>query len=194
MPNWTDTPTPRRGPRPLPIMRTPVGKPLVATITTDRMSCCPTHFWGGRTTPCEKPDCDACNHGSPSREHAYLGIYFIDQQASAILELPDGAAEQLALLAKNLPTLRGARIRVTRTKLSRNARVCVELAPPAINPPPLPTPPQLREILAIIWKLPQAAITEEKADMRQNTIRLDAIIMAKRNGKPTPSATPNVQP
>lgn len=194
MPQWSNTPPERTTPRPLPIIRTPVGKSLAATILSDEMIGCPTHFWGGRTSPCEAPDCDACNHGSPTRWHAYLAIYSAENQSSAILELPDAAAEQLALLARGLPTLRGARIRVSRTKSTRNARVIVDLRQPLMPQPPIPAAPDLPAIMAIIWKLPASTISTEQSDLRRAAIKLDALVLAKRNGKPLPPKEPDATP
>jgi hypothetical protein len=141
--------------------------------------------------PCEAPDCEACNHGSPTRWHAYIGIYNPDNNASAVLELPEAAADQLALLARGLPTLRGARIRATRTKSTRNARVVVELQPPALDLRYLPAAPDLPAIMATVWKLPATAVTTDEPALRQAAIRLDEIIMAKRNGTPTPPGATN---
>jgi len=193
VPHWSTTPPDRSGPRPLPIIRTPVGKSIVATILSDAMLGCPTHFWGGRTTPCEAPDCPACNAGSPTRWHGYLIIFSEQQRTSAILEIPDAAAEQLTLLAHSLPTLRGAKIKAVRTKATRNARVLIELQPPSLEQKNLPRAADLQTLLAMIWKLPTTAVSASPDEPNAIALRIDEEIMRKRNGKPLPTQNENVQ-
>jgi len=193
VPQWSSSPPDRSGPRPLPIIRTPIAKPIVATILSDAMMGCPTHFWGGRTTPCEAPDCEACNAGSPTRWHGYLVIFSEQQRTSAILEIPDAAAEQLTLLAYSLPTLRGAKIKVTRSKATRNARVLIELQAPTIEQKNLPRAADLQTLLALIWKLPTTALVAATDAQKAITLRIDEEIMRKRNGKPLPSDVEHVQ-
>lgn len=193
MPHWSNTPPDRSGPRPLPIVRTPVGRSLYATIISDKMLGCPTHFWGGRTTPCEAPDCEACNAGSPTRWHGYLIVFDERCRTSSILEIPDAAAEQLTLLAHSLPTLRGATIKASRTKSTRNARVLIELQPPSLEQKNLPRAAPLETLLALIWKLPTTAVSTVEDENNTNALRLNDILMAKRNGKPAPAEAKNVQ-
>jgi len=59
----------------LPLVRTPANRSLKAVVTSDALIGTDTHFWGGHTVPCERPECDACNHGIAYRWHGYLSAY-----------------------------------------------------------------------------------------------------------------------
>lgn len=64
MPTFSsDVPRDPRGPA-FPIIRTPASRPLTAIITSPNLVGCYTHYFKGRTTPCEGADCQLCLQGS----------------------------------------------------------------------------------------------------------------------------------
>ena len=57
MPGWsTEVPANPRGPA-YPLLRTPPNKPLIAIITSADLIGCYTHYYKGRTVPCEGDNC-----------------------------------------------------------------------------------------------------------------------------------------
>lgn len=63
MPTFShDVPTDPRGPA-FPIVRTPPGRPLTAIITSPDLVGCYTHYFKGRTSPCDSPKCHLCAIG-----------------------------------------------------------------------------------------------------------------------------------
>jgi len=81
MPHFTDqVPENPRGVA-LPIMRTPTWKPLVAVVTSENLLGTYTHFWKGRTMPCEGRKCDYCPQlGPPIENAAGLAVHVHDGQ------------------------------------------------------------------------------------------------------------------
>lgn len=63
MPKWSNrVPTDPRGPS-FPIVRTPTWKPLIAIVTSDDLIGTFTHFYKGRTMPCQGHGCTRCAAG-----------------------------------------------------------------------------------------------------------------------------------
>ena len=63
MPHFSsNVPVDPRGPA-YPIVRTPISRPLVAIVTSPNLVGCYTHYWKGRTIPCEGPECPLCMAG-----------------------------------------------------------------------------------------------------------------------------------
>lgn len=60
MPTFShNVPDDPRGPS-FPIIRTPIGKPIAAIVTSLNLVGCYTHYWKGRTVPCEGSGCRLC--------------------------------------------------------------------------------------------------------------------------------------
>lgn len=57
-----DVPTDPRGPA-FPILRTPAARPITAIITSPDLVGCFTHYFKGRTVPCEGAGCRLCLQG-----------------------------------------------------------------------------------------------------------------------------------
>ena len=77
MPTWRTELPPEGKNRGYDLKRTPTSAPLIAIITSTDLLVCDTHYWHGRTTPCERQcnaegrtiddtQCPAC--GSPEVE------------------------------------------------------------------------------------------------------------------------------
>jgi len=138
----------------LPLIRTPAGKPLTAFITSDDLIGCDTHFWGGHTVPCDKPDCEACEAGSTYRWHAYLAAYNPDDQLHFIFECTAQAAAKFQEYRKEHVTLRGCHFQAYRWHGRRNGRVIIKFSPASLVPAALPNAPDLAKVMAVVWRLP----------------------------------------
>ncbi len=83
MPTWSNQLPSKEKHMGFDIKRTPQNRPIQAIITCDDLLICDTHFWGGRTIPCERKheeldgtlsagDCGACRQSIPFRTHVYI--------------------------------------------------------------------------------------------------------------------------
>lgn len=158
MPNWsTQVPDDPRG-QGLPLVRTPAGRSLLAIVTSPDLIGCDTHFWGGHTVPCTKPDCEACQAGIAYRWHAYLSAFNPHDGLHFIFEITAQAAEKFAEYRAEHRTLRGCQFEAYRWKQRKNGRVMLKLVPSAMPSAALPNAPDLRRVMAIIWRLPAANV------------------------------------
>ncbi len=160
MPKWSNTPpTDPRG-QGLPLIRTPAHRSLKAIVTSHDLIGTDTHFWGGHTVPCESPDCDACNHGIAYRWHGYLSAYNPQDQLHFIFEMTAQAAQVFADYHTANKTLRCCQFEAWRWRHVRNGRVCIKAEHSATPSHALPKAPDLRKIMAIIWRLPIGNVTD----------------------------------
>lgn len=140
--------------QPLPIRRTPISGAIVATITTPSFVGTNTHFWGGRTTPCTPPNCDACDSGCPFRWHAYIAAIEFAKNSQFLFECTSSAAEQLEAYIRDHGTLRGCTFRASRASKRQNARVIIETHPYTGKGTDIPRAPDLPKVLARLWNIP----------------------------------------
>jgi hypothetical protein len=154
MPNFTNTPPEHDRPKNLKLIRTPIKCPMKGIITCDDVVGCNTHFFGGRTTPCEAPDCPACNDGFPIRWHGYLTVWFPTDCIQVLYEFTDTAAPAILAYRTQHGTLRNAKITATRHKPIPNGRVNIKLERIDVSQWSIPSPPNVTEILLRMWEMP----------------------------------------
>lgn len=139
------------------IVRCPASGKLRAAITSETLVGCPTHFFRGHTVPCSGADCSACAEGLPWRWHGYVTIFTSATHFHQLLELTAPPAEALAAYRQTHGTLRGCEIILNRTSPRPNGRVRIQTKPLDLTQMSLPSPPDLRLILATMWNLPDLA-------------------------------------
>jgi len=159
MPRWTTEPPADSHGKSLPLLRTPATTPLRAIITSSQLIGCDTHFFGGHTVPCERPNCKACLESIPYRWHAYLAAYMPLSGTHFIFECTAQAATPLFQYYCEHGTLRGCQIEAYRWHKRPNGRVIIRTATSATPMSVLPPAPDLAAIMAIIWSLPRQNIT-----------------------------------
>jgi hypothetical protein len=135
-------------------MRTPPAKPIRGIITAHDLIGCYTHFWHGRTHPCEREDCQPCHEGVPYRWHAYFSAYQPPTRFHFIFEVTAQAAQHFADYRDSIGTLRGCEFIATRMHNRPNGRVIIQTRPFDISKISLPQPPDMTKCLAILWDLP----------------------------------------
>ena len=161
MPTWsTSTPTTSKH-MGFDLVRTPIDAPITAVVTSPDFIGCDTHFWGGRTVPCERPDCPACNSGMPFRWHAYLACIFTKSHEHVIFECTQLAAKAFEAYKLAHGTLRGCLFNASRPKKASNSKVCIATRPANLELIVLPEPPDLVKLLSVIWQLPTAGVVIE---------------------------------
>jgi len=144
----------------LPLKRCPVGKPVIAIVTSLDLIGCKTHFYQGKTQPCENETCKACLDGVRWTWHSYLSAYDHAAKLHFLFESTARATEAFVQYREAHDVLRGCLFRAQRTQLRANARVYIETRPADLEKYSLPNPPDLTKILAIIWNLPDAVLAK----------------------------------
>ncbi len=154
MPGWSNAvPANPRGPA-YPLLRTPPAKPLVAIVTSKDLVGCYTHFYKGRTIPCEGENCPAHQEGIPYRWHAYMSAYRVEDGVHFIFECTAQAAEHFTDYRDSNNGLRGCFFRASRMNSRANSRVIIRTKPCDLKTQYLPEPPNIEQCLSIIWDLP----------------------------------------
>lgn len=173
MPTYTNQPPkPDKGPA-LPIRRTPAYKPLIAISTAEDILGTYTHYYQGRTTPCEAPNCPACNDGIPFRWHAYLTAIDTDTGLHFIFECTAQAAEAFTTYRSAHGTIRGCQFKATRMHAKPNARIIIQTKPADLTERNLPQAPDLCAALAILWQLHKAAVQKTNNHPEKNHPQLN---------------------
>lgn len=156
--DWTNTiPTDPRG-KPFPLHRTPPTGKLVAAITSEDLTGCDTHFFGGHTVPHHNEGCEPCEKGMPFRWHGYVSAVNVTTRLHFIFEFTAQAADTFDTYRKAHGTLRGCLFEARRLHAKPNGRVMLQCKPLDQQKLHLPEPPSIPDCMAIIWNLPNGQI------------------------------------
>jgi hypothetical protein len=160
MPTWTNAPPSDPRGHGLPLIRTPAAGCLRAIVTSETLIGTDTHFWGGHTMPCERPDCEACNHGIGYRWHGYLTALNPSDDLHFIFEMTAQAAVPFNEFQTKHGSLRTAHFQAYRWNRRKNGRVIIKLEHSATPSHALPPAPDLYKIMAVIWRLPPTNVID----------------------------------
>ena len=189
MPQFTTQPPEDPRGHGLPLIRTPANGKIVLAITTDNLIGCPTHWYGGRTVPCEGENCQPCLEGYPWRWHGYLAGILPGTRRHVLMEFTAQAAEQITQYRDSHQTLRAAILTANRHRNRHNGRVIVSLKPGDNDHLHLPPAPDVIGALSILWNLPATKGEPTDTIKRLPTVRTTP--PHKSNGKATkPNTTP----
>lgn len=172
MPAWSNSLPKSKKHMGYDLIRTPESASIQAIITCDEFLVCDTHFWGGRTIPCERkkqnPDgtlsagnCFACNESVPFRTHVYVSAFDVKSQEHFIFECTAHAAKPLDEYRQANGTLRGCVMHAVRPKGLKNAKVVIQTNTANLQRNPIPEPPNLILALSTIWRLPLTGLAIE---------------------------------
>ncbi len=165
MPTWSNQLPTKEKHMGFDIIRTPQSRPIQAIITCEDLLVCDTHFWGGRTMPCERKkqeldgtitagDCSACNNAVPFRTHVYVSAIDCKSRDHFIYECTAYAAKPLSEYREATGTLRGCVLHARRPKGLPNSRVVIETGTANLSKMNLANPPNIILALTTIWRLP----------------------------------------
>ena len=135
------------------IRRTPTGKKAGGLILSHRLVGTHTHFWHGRTRPCNQTSCEACDQGQKPRWHGYLALTDRELKERWITEIPALAADAVDRYFGEHRTLRGAWINLGRVNNKPNGRVVCSLRDSGVAAGLLPEGPTLQPILMRMWEV-----------------------------------------
>jgi hypothetical protein len=169
MPTFRQTLPPQGKHQGYDLRRTPANSPLQAIITCESLIVCDTHFWHGRTMPCERQVneegktvddsmCQACGQKQPFRTHAYVSAFNPKTHEHFLFECTGTAAKPLEEYQEANHTLRGCVLHASRPKGGPNSKVIIQTNCIDQRKNPLPNPPNIPMALAVIWRLPKTAI------------------------------------
>jgi len=172
MPTWRNTLPPEGKHMGFSLHRTPSTGDVRAVITSDDLLVCDTHFWHGRTMPCERllndqghtiddSPCHPCREKVAYRTHCYVAAYDSKKSEHFIFECTTHAAKAFAEYREATGSLRGCAFRASRPKGTPNGKVLIETAPSNLAKYPLPQPPNVVLALAVIWRLPLTGLAIE---------------------------------
>jgi hypothetical protein len=197
MPHWSPEPPASTEGHAFTIIRTPEHAPLIAVVTSDRLLGCDTHFWGGRTIPCERPtpdqlragiqnQCRACLELSPYRWHAYLSAVKAKTHEHIIFEMTARAALAFRDYRATNGTLRGCWFVAERPKKKRTSRIVITCKPFDQTIYRLPDAPDIIRAMSVIWQLPATAIQTISGLDGAPQVALDPYSLAAFHDDPTP--------
>lgn len=196
MPTWSSELPPNQKHMGFDLIRTPQTAPIHAIITCDKMIVCDTHYWGGRTLPCERnaaqPEtsitathCPACNDSIPFRTHAYVSAMMAKTYQHFIFECTAHAAKALAEYYQANNTLRACIIHALRPKAQRNSPVVITTNTANLTKIKLPDPPDIIKALCTIWRVPLNGVTTTTTQPGQKTPSLDPEALKRMREQPT---------
>lgn len=190
----SDVPSDPRG-NSLPLMRCPSNRSIEGIITCEDLVGTRTHYYRGRTIPCDDAECPACSDGFPWRWHAYVSVYSPRSQRTVLFEMTARCAETLVTYRKAYSTLRGCHLIAKRANTSPNSRVNLQTKQADLQSIALPASPNILEALSIIWNIELPSISldgvlketprmkvKREADKRVSTI--EKSMQASRSQSP----------
>jgi hypothetical protein len=148
----TTAPTQQQG-RTLDIVRTPAPGAYQAIVTCEQMVGCPTHFFHGRTLPCQEPDCPACDEGTAWRWHGYVTCLNTKTNEHQLFEMTAQASEEFKTYNERHGTLRGCQFHASRAGGRTNGRVNIRTKPIDLKTLTLPKAPDLIKCLCHLWNI-----------------------------------------
>ena len=182
----TSIPQDPRG-RAFPLRRTPSPGKLLAIATSEDLLGCDTHFYGGHTMPCERPECEACEKGMPFRWHAYLAAVEFANRFHFIFEFTAQAADAFDTYRKAHGTLRGCLFEARRLNGRPNGRVMIQCKPADQSKITLPDPPDVRACMSIIWNLPSDQVQTNRKIGDRPAMTETGQTLSQFNGAPCPT-------
>jgi len=173
-PLFHDGPPPPSAHVNLHLYRTPASKPLVFISLSPGLTSVATHYAGGRTSPCESPDCKHCDNSIPYRWHSYLTGWNPVTREKFLFEMTADVAAALELERDRYQSLRGLKLQFARPNGKPNGRITLKAAPGDVPTGELPDCPNVTRALAILWNLPQNAIEQPDQKRKHTTATVNS--------------------
>ena len=195
MPTWrTELPAEGKN-RGYDLKRTPTAASLTAIVTSHDLLVCDTHYWHGRTTPCERitnsdgkttddSHCPACLDKAAWRPHLYLGAFDAKKREHFIFECTVHAGKVFQEYFAAAGTLRGCIFNATRPKCTPNAKVAIITHAADLSKTFLPEAPDVVAALSVIWRLPRAAVEEHPMKYSPTELRTNAKRLRSMRNQP----------
>lgn len=201
MPTWSNQLPAQGKHHGFDLRRTPATSAICAVCTCDDLLVCDTHFWHGRTTPCERTVneegrtvddslCSACRDKQAWRTHVYVSAFDVRSHEHFVFECTANAAKAFAEYRAAANTLRGCSFHASRPKQGPNSKVVIATNTVNLTKVNLPAPPDLPRALAIIWRLPQTALPVVEPAYEPPTIRANGHKLKSMREQPADAGLP----
>jgi hypothetical protein len=172
MPTWRKELPPEGKHMGFRLKRTPIGAAIGGIITSENFLVCDTHYWHGRTTPCERnaneqsetiddSTCAPCQQKIGWRTHVYFAAFNPQRSEHFIYECTTHAAKPIAVYLAAVGTIRGCIFHATRSTPTQNGRVIIETHTADLQKIHIPPAPNLILALSVIWRLPLTGLAIE---------------------------------
>ena len=183
------------------LKRTPETGALNAIVTCEDFVVCDTHYYHGRTGPCERifndegktiddSPCAACRDKVGYRTHVYLSAFIVKTCEHFIFECSNNAAKSLDDYRKATGTLRGCVIYANRPKGLKNSKVVIETGTVNLAKVKLPNAPDLVKALSVIWRLPITALDTKKNAKKNGQLHTNNAKIRELDTQPDSMADP----
>ena len=176
------------------LRRTPPDRPLLAVVTSEDFFVCETHYWGGKTVPCEGEACKACEANSPTRPHVYLSAIEFKTHDHFLYECTATAAIPLDVYRRANRTLRGCQMKSWRPKRIKNGRIEMLCKPIDLATLHLPPAPNIPKALCVIWQIPFTSMMVDACPGANPAIKPNPEVFDRMHGRdhndPLPDPTP----
>ena len=153
MPKFTQKPNPDDRQNVMQILRAPTKGSIKAIATSPEICGCNTHWYGGRTVPCEFPDCDPCLANVTWRWHGYLSALDPNTNQHFLFEFTAQAHDAFETYLKLHDNLRGCVFRTSRAGGRPNGRVQIHTRETTMPLSQLPAAPDIGAILCHVWNV-----------------------------------------
>lgn len=164
-PQWAASPPTVPESFALPLRRVPPKGVRGLVILSDHLIGCYTHYFAGRTQPCQTGNCDACNANNQRRWHGYLLVWNPTNGYRLVLELSHHASAQLAETTKTLTTLRTLAIAARRVPEKPNGKIILEIERTSHKPDELPPPIDTAKYLLHLWGVKRSPLKTDPLDV-----------------------------
>lgn len=155
---WADAPTTRSETNHFEIIRTPPGGSIHAVIASEKFIGTNLHYYRGRSTPCRKNNCEACEAGHRPRWTGYVLIMSKKTRRLNIFEFTQRCYEPFHAMQVARDSLRGVVFTCRRTSSRPNGPLTIIFEEDRMDPDAVPPVPDLREILERIWEIKEVEV------------------------------------
>jgi hypothetical protein len=201
MPTWSTKLPPIGKHQGFDLRRTPQSSRLIAIATCESICVCDTHYWHGRTTPCERivnddgktiddSTCKACQEKQAWRTHCYISAFDGKTREHFLFECTANAAKAFQEYQDANGTLRGCMFCASRPKGGPNSKVVIETNTANLQRVTLPNEPDLPLALSVIWRLPKTALPVETPHFEPPTIRANGNRLTQMRQQTDDAANP----
>jgi len=196
---FDETPPPDPRGNSLNLMRCPTMRPVQGIILSDGLIGTNTHYYKGRTIPCDSEGCPACGEGWPWRWHCWVPLFSPTTQVTVLFEMTARCAEILAAHKQTYTTLRGTLLKAQRLNSSPNSKVMLHLQPADLRDIKLPPCPDILGALSIIWNIerPSMSVAGLLKEIPHLNVQQDLALQQPSmpsNGNSPRSSKPNGRP
>jgi hypothetical protein len=155
------------------LKRCPTGGKLMGIVTVDNMVGCYTHWYGGKTLPCQSPDCKPCKEGVPKRWHSYVAAWNPKSNEEFLFECTGQGAEYFEHYRSIAGTMKGCLFIAERLGTKQNGRVVITTKPADLSSIRLPEPLNLISVLSVIWQIPTTSVLPPDVGLIRQGLAID---------------------